>query len=218
MMVWVVPIVATAFTAPVSWPAFGKIPAAFLPSNVLTTPVVTVLVVCLVLWLSLPTMILPECLGEALLFVAKGLIGFVEAMGDQHPPVLLPLNVHVTAALGIVAFIAAYRALKTRRFGVNFLAGTMTVWALIGVQRIRDRHPRSYAIRDQMVCFDGFHWSVFSAYPNGHIKWETRSFLERVSQASPDTVVWCGDRLAFSRTQLRYIGRDGKWHQVNSPP
>ena len=209
-----VPVVATACTAPIAWPAFGKIPSLFLPANLLAAPWVTALAGMTAAWWMVPPPF-AEPLEGLLLGAAELLIQGVRNAGDAKV-ILLPLQMEVVRLAGASMAIGTFLALRRRGMLIYMLAGLLTACSLLRSQHFMERAPRRFPFQQGEVSFDGEAWVVFPDAPRKDMKWETRSLLERVSHHPPEYARWCGTRLSFSRNELRYRQRDRSWSWVSS--
>ena len=84
-MALAIPLVATAFTAPFTLPVFGRFPTAFLPANLLATPVVPLLSLLAALLIMLPYSV-AESLAPPALWVSNGAAQGVQAIHALCPP------------------------------------------------------------------------------------------------------------------------------------
>lgn len=213
-----IPVVATAFTAPVVWPAFGQLPILFLPANVLATPFVPLLMVLILIWVLAPGAALP-LLSPLFVTVFNGAVHAVERCAQWAPPVLLPLDQFWVTVAGCILCFGTAWALMIRKGVPVFLGGLLLTVALLRGQGGREMAPHCMQIGQDIVCLGGHPPEVFPLRPgkNGNtMKWETRSFLERVSHGSPVVGTRCGDGLVIGACHLRYRHRDGTWQQVSS--
>lgn len=213
-MALAVPLVATAFTAPVAWPTFGQIPVLFLPANLMATPWVTVLSGMTAIWWILPAP-WAQHWGGLLLGAAELLVRWVGEMSDGQV-FLLPLGIVSLKLAGAGFAIGTFLALQQRGMLMYWVAGVLTAYALLRSQHFVEREPRRFPMTEGMVSFDGDAWVVFPNDPREDIKWETRSLLERVSHDPPEYARWCGTELSFSRHELRYRRKDRDWTWISS--
>lgn len=209
-----VPVVATAYTAPIAWDAFGKIPWLFLPANLVAAPWVTVLAGMTAVWWVVPPPF-SEPMQALLIGATDLLIQCAQKAGDG-PVFLLPLGAESVKSAGACVALGAFLALRRRGAVLYLAAGILTACALLRHQHYVEQAPRQFALNQCVLSFDGASWVVFPDHPGGYMKWETRSMLERVSHDSPECTRWCGTRLAFSQNELRYRGQDRSWSWVSS--
>ena len=213
-----IPVVATAFTAPVAWPAFGQFPALFLPANALATPFTPVLMGLIFIWILLPEPLLP-LLAPTYAYVFRGAVSAVELGAAFAPPLLLPLDQAFVSMAGLTLCIGTLWALTARKGVWIFLGSLFLCLALLRVQQAREMLPRCVQVREDWVCFGGHPPEAFTSRPASSVrplKWETRSFLERVSHEAPAEVSWCGDGLVSGQYHLRYRHPNGTWQHVSS--
>ena len=215
-----VPIVATACTAPLSWPAFGKLSMVFVPANVMATPMVTAIMGLFAAWCILPAFI-SQWAEVALVQVVSV---FLKLVGHWAfcPPLLLPLDRTITAGAGCalaLGFIWGLAVKRPVRFG---LAGMLTACALLRWSDHAVDHPQVAMLEDECVVFGPRHLAVFTSEPRSEGQysrnWKTRSFTERVSNVPPDSVWWCGTQWAMSPYHIRCWTMNGGWRVFSSPP
>lgn len=190
---------ATLFTAIVAWPAFGKVPLAFLPANLIASPIV-----CLLMMATALVMVMPGALGEAgLTRVAKAadmVVGGVEWAAVQCPAWVLPLDEWVVqgSALLLLGFFWWSRYRRSR-WWMPWFAGLMCCCVL----RVQDAAEQSLIRWDlgdgTHVVRHGGQLAVFSARATkeGQWTWKTRSLLDRVSKVSPSLATKAGDHIEW---------------------
>ncbi len=215
-----VPVVATAFTSPWTWPAFGKFPTAFLLANALLTPTVPILVALSGVWVAFPALWMNR-IAAWISLPFELLIQCVERMVGTWPAVVLPLDPFILRLAGLIWMIGTAMAMVGRRGLCWFLGGSLMAMALLRWQGFQESQEGVWYFGSDVVCVDRGITSVFTLPLSGKRKarkWETRTFLERVSHGTEAQVQWCGRRLAFSHCRLRYLHRDGDWTVVSSSP
>ena len=213
-----IPVVATAFTAPVAWPAFGQFPALFLPANTLATPITPVLMGLIFIWTLMPEPAL-HLLAPTYACIFRGAVSAVECGAAFAPPLLLPLDQGLVRMAGLTLCIGTLWALTARKGMWVFLGSVLLCLGLLRFRQAREMESRCIQVREDWVCIGGHPPEAFtsrSASSGRPLKWETRSFLERVSHEAPAEVTWCGDGLASGWYHLRYRHSDGTWQHVSS--
>lgn len=215
-----VSLVATAFTAPWAWPAFGRFPCMFLPANALLTPLVPLLVLLSVVWLALPAGWL-GFLSPIFSMPFEAFIECVERCAGLWPAVFLPVDADMLQWAGAMWLGGTALAMLCRPHLLWFLGGTLMAIALLRWQGFQESAFGSWKLHDDVIFVDHGAVSLFSipsSRNSGAMKWETRTLMERVSHGTEAEVSWCGTRLAFSHCRLRYLHKDGHWMDVSSSP
>ncbi len=213
-----VPIVATACTAPLSWPAFGKLPVCFLASNVMATPLVTLTLVLFAVWFALPQSY--AVWAEGGLVQVVGLFLDLVNMGSRCAPLLLPLDRTMTTCAGAALALGVFWGLAVKRPVWFGWAGVLTACAVLRWSSYVEHNPQQWMVGSDCVVFSKGRTAVFSDAPppqsGFRLKWKTRSFTERVSKDPPDSIRWCGTQWAMSPYHIRCRTVEGAWHLVNS--
>jgi ComEC/Rec2-related protein len=215
-----VPVVATACTAPLSWPAFGKLPMLFVATNVMATPLVTATMGLFAAWC-----ILPPCFSQwteaALVQVVSVFLELVD-YGAWCPPLLLPLDRTITAAAGCALALGFIWGLAVKRPVWFGLAGMLTACALLRWSDHAVSLPQVVLLEDECVVFGPDRLAVFTEEPRPKggfpLNWKTRSFIERVSNDPPDSIWWCGTQWAMSPYHIRCRTMKGGWRVFSSSP
>ena len=221
-MALAIPLVATAFTAPFTLPVFGRFPTAFLPANLLATPVVPLLSLLAALLVMLPFSI-AESLAPAALWMANGAAQGVERIHALCPPVRLVAPTGILIGMGTTLLVSCLLGMVSKvRVGLCLLLALAGSGCLLRIGQWRMEDTRLHALPggDVVVMAQG-KASVFE--PNGRErstawKWKTRSVLERVSMEAPLPIrADPGGRLMWSDAALLARSpRDGRvW--VSSP-
>ena len=221
-MALAIPLVATAFTAPFTLPVFGRFPTAFLPANLLATPVVPLLSLLAALLVMLPFSI-AESLAPAALWMANGAAQGVERIHALCPPVRLVAPTGILIGMGTTLLVSCLLGMVSKvRVGLCLLLALAGSGCLLRMGQWRMEDTRLHALPggDVVVMAQG-KASVFE--PNGRErstawKWKTRSVLERVSMEAPLPIrADPGGRLMWSDAALLARSpRDGRvW--VSSP-
>ena len=200
-----IPIVATVFTAPVAWPVFGQFPVAFLPANVLATPLVFMAMSCAALHVVLPEE-WAQWFGPHLSSTLGFILNATETAAAHCPAVCLPLDQAVVS-------LAGWGALAMLVVGVvwggtiRWLgAGLFFALALLRFQGGTERPPQVYALGAGVVgILSHGQAAVLGPAQKVHQKAghrKTRSFLERVSKQSSEPVIVVGQQLSFTSFAL----------------
>ena len=213
-----VPLVATACTAPLSWPAFGKLPMCFVPANIMATPLVMAILALFAAWCVVPP-VLAGLVKPLLIQLLHLFLNLVEGW-SKWGPLLLPLNPNVTTCAGCALALGVLWGLAVKRpiwFG---LAGAFTACALLRGAKLVQHHPQRFMVGTDCVVVQGCYSAVFtehSARPGqSHLKWKTRSLTERVSNHPPDSIRWCGAQWAMTPYYIRCRTAEGPWRVVSS--
>lgn len=213
-----VPLVATACTAPLAWPAFGKFPVVFVATNIMAAPLVTAILVLFVAWYILPG---PFSWGlrEALVHLTHLFLDLV-SWWAEYPPLLLPLDRTFTACAGGALAVGCIWGLAVQRPLRLGLAGALTAFALLRWSSFEEQRPRAVMVGSDCVVYARDKVTVFPASPTpryaGVKTWKTRSLTERVSNEPPDSIWWCGAQWAMSSHHIRYRTQGGQWRVVSS--
>lgn len=200
-----IPIVATVFTAPVAWPVFGQFPVAFLPANVLATPLVFMAMSCAAFHVVLPEG-LAQWFGPHLSSALGFILNATETAAAHCPAVCLPLDQAVASLAGWGALVMLVVGVV---WGSTFRwlgAGLFFALALLRFQGGTERSPQVYALGEGVVGILSHGQAVVlgpeqeAHQKAGHRK--TRSFLERVSKHSSEPVIVVGQQLSFTSFAL----------------
>ena len=188
-MALAIPLVATAFTAPFTLPVFGRFPTAFLPSNLLATPVVPLLSLLAALLIVLPLGV-AEILAPAALWVANGAAQGVKEIHALCPPVRMVAPTGILMGMGMTLLVSCLLGMVSRvRVVLCCLLALAGSGCLLRMGQRRMENPHIHALPggDVVVMAQG-KASVFE--PNrreGSMtwKWKTRTVVERVSMEAP---------------------------------
>ena len=221
-MALAIPLVATAFTAPFTLPVFGRFPTAFLPANLLATPVVPLLSLLAALLVMLPFSI-AESLAPAALWMANGAAQGVERIHALCPPVRLVVPTGILIGMGMTLLVSCLLGMVSKvRVGLCLLLALAGSGCLLrmGQWRMETFYIHALPGGDVVVMAQG-KASVFERNgPKNSTawKWKTRTVLERVSIEAPLPIrADPGGRLMWSDAALLARSpRDGRvW--VSSP-
>lgn len=221
-MALAIPLVATAFTAPFTLPVFGRFPIAFLPANLLATPVVPLLSLIAALQVMLPPSV-AESLAPATLWVANGAAQGVGEIHALFPPVRMVAPTGILMGMGMTLLVSCLLGMVGRmKVVLCFLLALAGSGCFLRMGQRWMKATRLYALPggDVVVMAQG-KASVFGC--NGPKnptawKWKTRTVLERVSMEAPLPIrADSGGRLMWSDAALLARSpRDGRvW--VSSP-
>lgn len=188
-MAMAIPLVATAFTAPFTLPVFGQFPTAFLPANLLATPVVPLLSLLAALLIMLPSGV-AEILAPAAMWVANVAVHGVEELHALCPPVRMVAPTGILMGMGMTLLVSCLLGMfgRVRVVLCCFLALAGSGCLLrMGQRRMEVTCIHALPGGDMVVVTQG-KASVFE--PNGlerskAWKWKTRAVLERVSMEPP---------------------------------
>ena len=215
-----IPIVATCFTLPVSLPAFGRFPLAFLPANVVATPITPFLS-----FLAFVLVILPESVVDFLSPMAMNLAGeavrLVVLAHAALPPWTLtqhPVFLGVAGsglALSALAGLVRPKGWIHGMWGALFFALTLRMGALQARDVLHHRLPSG-----DVVVHAADRAAVHGpARSSGAWTWKTRTLMERVSKGPPLPVhVDSTGRLSWSDLALVARSPRKKAVWVSSPP
>lgn len=221
-MALAIPLVATAFTAPFTLPVFGRFPTAFLPANLLATPVVPLLSLLAALLIMLPYSV-AESLAPPALWVSNGAAQGVQAIHALCPPVRLVAPTGILIGMGMTLLVSCLLGMvgKVRVLLCFFLALAGSGCLLrMGQRRMENPHIHALPGGDLVVTAQGkasVFWCNGPKNPTAW-KWKTRTVLERVSMEAPLPIrADSGGRLMWSDAALLARSpRDGRvW--VSSP-
>jgi ComEC/Rec2-related protein len=199
--VLVIPVVATLFTAPVAWSVFGRFPVAFLPANVLATPVVLVTMIGSALHGFLPD---PgsEWFGPHLTTWTDGVLWAVRALARTLPAVSLPMHSGVVSLAGWVMVAMAVAGMVLQSPFRYALAGVVLAVGLLRFQQGMEWSPTVIPLGSGAVgVTSSGRVAVFAPSFVRHenlVHRKTRSFLKRVSTQSSETVVAVGKQLSLA--------------------
>ena len=202
-----IPLVATAFTAPFTLPVFGRFPTAFLPANLLATPVVPLLSLLAALLIMLPSSV-AESLAPAALWLANGAVQGVKEIHALCPPVRMVAPTGILLGMGMVLLVSCLLGLVGRvRVVLCCLLALAGSGCLLRMGQRRMEGTRLHALPGgDVVVLVQRRASVFKL--NGRerstaLKWKTRTVLERVSMEAPlPTRADPGGRLMWSDAAL----------------
>ena len=215
-----VPIVAVGCTAPLSWPAFGKLPLLFVATNVMATPLVTAIMALFVAWCLFPHPV-SGCAEEAMVQVTGLFLKLVNGAA-QIQPLLLPLDNKLTAASGCAVALGMFVGLSVKRPLWFVLGGMLTAVAILRWSEHTSPRPGVWSLESGCVVYGKGRAAVFTDDPEqavkSDLKWKTRSFVERVSNGPPDSIKWCGTQWAMSPYHIRCRTAEGHWRVVSSSP
>ena len=215
-----IPIVATCFTLPVALPAFGRLPLAFLPANVVATPITPLLS-----FLAFILVILPEPAADLLSPMAMGLAGeavrLVVLAHAVFPPWTLtqhPVFLGVAGsglALSALVGLARPKGWIHGMWGALFFALTLRMGDLHARDVLHHRLPSG-----DVVVHAGGQAAVHGPPRSSRAwTWKTRTLMERVSKGPPLPVhVDSTGRLTWSDLALVARSPRKKAVWVSSPP
>ena len=213
-----VPVVATACTAPLAWPAFGKLPLCFVASNIVATPFVLAILLLFVAWCVLPE-VFSQWLQHALSLVLELFLGLAGEWAKCSPYVM-PLDRTMTAAAGCAVALGFFWGLAVKKPVLFGMAGVLTTCAVLRGPWADHAQPQVIMAGTDCVVLEHDHLAVFTVLPTpsrpGHIKWKTRSLIERVSNHPPDSIWWCGTQWAMTPYHIRCRTWDGTWQVISS--
>ena len=216
-----IPWVATAFTAPVAWPAFGRFPLAFLPSNLVASPL------CFLFMLgSAIQCVLPEPWAQEfgpLLFQAASIfVSGVEWFAALCPPARLPMDLGMLRLSGWVLLSFTFLAVAMKSRVKIPLAGSVLACALLRWQAGMEMDPKQWELSSgDVVVTSGIKSAVFESEirPDAApLKWKTRSLLERVSSGPPDSATWIGPHLGWTSFAVQVRTEKDTTVWFTSPP
>ena len=184
-----IPLVATLFTLPAALPAFGQLPLAFLPANVVATPFTPLLS-----FLAFVLIILPEPAADFLSPFAMTLAGeavhLVLLASDAFPPWTLTLH---PVFLGVAGSGLALSVLigQVRPMGwVHGMWGSLFFLLTLRVGALYSScvQPHRLPSGDVVVHAAGRAAVHARRVSSGVSTWKTRTLMERVSKGPPLSV------------------------------
>lgn len=216
-----IPWVATAFTAPVAWPVFGHFPLAFLPSNLVASPLCFLFMLGSAIQCLLPEPWAQE-FGPFLFQSASVFVSGVEWFAAFCPPARLPMDHGMLRLSGWVLLSFTFLAVAMKsRFKIP-AAGCVMACALLRWQAGMEMEPRRCELSSgDVVVTSGGKSAVFESEIRDDaapLKWKTRSFQERVSSGPPDSVTWFGPHLGWTSFAVQVRTEKDTIVWFTSPP
>ena len=214
-----IPVVATAFTAPVILPVFARFPIAFLPANLLATPCVPVLSMLAFLLILLPAEA-AAVLSPAILWLAEGVTQVAVLAHALVPELRLTVDSGCLVLSGVsLAFFCLLGILRGSPMVHGALAVIMA-GMMLRFGMMQASHWRAHVLPhgDVVVHAAGRAVAFRVDVDREDLEWKTRTLMERVSKGPPLPVNRSVDgRVAWSDLALMAMSPRDAVVWVSSP-